>query len=101
MYLTVENTVQDYEKMYIYLKFMKVIGNAACSFFNPLCSTVPLKQIISVQCLSWYTLVIGRSATSIEAEGIQRLHANTSQFFFSSFFHLNYIVHFSYYSEST
>lgn len=37
MYLTVENTVQDYEKMYIYLKFMKVIGNAACSFsfFTP------------------------------------------------------------------
>lgn len=33
MYLTVENTVQDYEKMYIYLQFTKVIGNAACSFF--------------------------------------------------------------------
>lgn len=86
MYLTVENTVQDYEKMYIYLKFMKVIGNAACFFsLHPLRSTVAFKQIISVQCLSWYTLVIGRSATFIEAEGIQRLHANTSQSFFLVF----------------
>lgn len=85
MYLTAENTVQDYEKIYIDLKLMKVIGNTACSFWNSLCPTVAFKQIISVRCLSWYTLLIGRSVTFIEAEGIQRLHANTSQFCFFLF----------------
>lgn len=55
-------------------------------FFKPTLIHSCLKaNLFNIQCLICYTWVIRRCATSIEAEGIQRPHANTSQvisFFF-------------------
>lgn len=100
MHLTVENTVQEYEKkVYIHFKFevrKLEIRPVPFLFFKPTLIHSRLKaNLFNIQCLICYTWVVRRCATSIEAEGIQRPHANTSQvisFFFFCFFFLNSIV---------